>query len=275
MPGVVVAWLFPENTHGWFTYSMVDMVRWDAVYGSRHISREEGGFITISSGPRVAESRNMIVDRFAEAHPSAEWLLMIDSDMTFDPDLCERLVREADPDERPIMGGLCFAGGKSHRTYPTIYRELGVHEGWIDIERVYDYPKDSLLKVSATGGACLLVHRRVLGAMKKAFGTLPNGQPNQYPWFSEGLVGPEGQPLGEDIAFCRRATVLGIPIHVHTGIKTGHMKSFEITEERYLAGEQARARELAVSKTGGLNRAARRRAAREANRGHEHRDPVG
>jgi hypothetical protein len=123
--------------------------------------------------------------------------------------------------------------------------------------------------VSATGGACILIHRQVFAAMRrpypKGFGTLADGvTPNQYPWFSEGLVGPKGQPLGEDVAFCRKARLLGIPVHVHTGITTGHMKSFEITEDRYrtIKGLDPIERPEPYA-AGQLNRAQRRAARRK------------
>jgi hypothetical protein len=266
MPGVLVSWLFPEDTSGWFTYSLGRMLRYDA-QGNQHICRPEGGLLALSSGPRVAEARNQIVDLFADVHPDTEWLLMLDSDMTFNEDLVDRLVEAADPKTAPIVGGLCFAGGRSHQPYPTVYRELDVVDGYINIERVYDYPRDRLLKVGATGGACLFMHRDVLARMKaphpNGFGTLPNGNVNNYPWFSEGLVGPHGEPLGEDIAFCKRAGLLGIPVHVHTGIKLGHMKVHEIDEAYYLKARS----EVSDNGNGPTpTRAERRRAARELAR---------
>jgi hypothetical protein len=36
--------------------------------------------------------------------------------------------------------------------------------------------------------------------------------------------------LSEDITFCLRAQACGFPIYVHTGIKTGHLKQFEVDE---------------------------------------------
>lgn len=236
-PAVAVAFIFPEDTHGAFTYSLATMLRYDAMHG-RHICRPEGGIISISSGPRVAETRNLVVDSFGDQHPSADWLLTIDSDMTFEEDLVERMLAVAHPEKVPILGGLCFQGGRETKPAPTIWRETSVEKGWYNIERVWDYPRNALVKVSATGGACMLVHRQVFAAMRrpfpKGFGTLADGEtPNNYPWYAEGLVGPGGHPLGEDVSFCRKAGMLGIPVHVHTGIKTGHMKTFEITEARY------------------------------------------
>lgn len=256
---VALAWIFPSQTSGWFTWSVADLLRYDGM-GARHICQPDGGFIALSSGPRVAEARNIVVDRFALQYPKAEWLLFVDSDMTFEADLVEQLVAVADPVERPIVGALAFMAAGDHRgVRATIYKEVKTESG-IFVNLVDDYPRDQLVKVGATGGAGLLIHRNVLGAMNqpwpKGFGTLQDGTLNPYPWFSEGLVNPDGKPLGEDVAFCRRAWALGIPTHVDTRIKMGHMKTYKLDEEYFLA--QRREEQLVVG-----DRAARRRAARE------------
>jgi len=167
----------------------------------------------------------------------------------------------ADPATVPILGGLCFAGGRSGRIYPTIFKEGVTEEGHIWTEPVDEYPEDALVKVGGTGAACLLMHRSALAAMKRpypdGFGTLADGRRNPYPWFTEGLIGPNGEPYGEDIAFCRKARQLGIPVHVHTSIKLGHMKTFEINEEEYH-------RYLASKARSNGTRAERRRAQRAA-----------
>lgn len=253
-PGVVLGWMFPERVSGWFLYSVADMLRYDA-QGPRHIVGPKGGLISLSSGPRIAEARNQMIDSFAAHHPETEWLLMIDSDMTFSPDLVERLLEVADPREAPIVGGLCFAGGKMSDPYPTVYRLTQTEDGAVGVQREYDYPRDSLVKVGATGGACLLIHRQVFAAMKAKWGTLESGAPSPYPWFAEGLVGPQGECWGEDILFCLRAHQLGIPVHVHTGVKLGHVKAQILDEAVYDATRKAQD----VGTPGHPNRAQRRR----------------
>ena len=223
---VVAAWLSPGQVAAAFCDAWTSLTRYDA--GKRIC-----GDIHLQSGPRIAEARSQIVDHFLQHPPyqEAEWLWMLDSDMTFQPDTLERLMEVADRDEAPIVGGLCFGGGL-HRMFPTIYR--GVQEdGGVAIEPMDDYPRDQLVKVAATGAACLLVHRDVFVAMGQAFGTNSDGRPNPYPWFSEGLCDWKGRPYGEDTAFCMRAQQLGFPVFVDTRIKLGHVKSMEITEELY------------------------------------------
>jgi hypothetical protein len=261
--GVVIGWLFRarEGTDGWFTHSIADLFRWDA-QGPRHIVGGDGGFICIQSGPRIAESRNAMVDAFAQNHQNAQWLLTVDSDMTFDCTILEQLLEVADPIERPIVGALCFApSGDNTPAYPTIYREVTYEvdgKTLVGVDRVDDYPENTLMRVGGTGAAGMLVHRSVFSRLRapwpEGFGTLQNGAPNPYPWYSEGLVAPDGKPLGEDIAFCRRAAQVGIPIHVHTGIQMGHMKVYKLDAQYF------RAQQVQLEAQG--DRSARRRAAR-------------
>lgn len=246
---VAVATLAATDVPIHFLSSWGDLLLHDGLNG-RHMSGETGGgTIKLTSGPRIAEARSQIVDTFFSdpLFERASWLLMIDSDMTFEPTLIDDMLAVADPAHVPVLGGLCFSGGRNHDPYPTIYREVAGTEGdttFVGVEPIRDYPPDTLCKVGATGAACLLVHRQVFVAMShpwpKGFGTKADGSKNPYPWFIEGLTTPDGEPIGEDVAFCRRVRQLGIPIHVHTGIRLGHVKHFVLDEAYYQAARAAR-----------------------------------
>lgn len=201
----------------------------------RRIVRPGGGTIMVTSGPRIAETRSQIVDKFLHSSQfdGAEWLMMIDSDMVFRPEHIEALLEVADRTERPIVGGLCFAGLSPETMYPTVYDLSREEGGAFAVGQIHDYPRDQLVKVGATGAAFMVVHRDVFVKMAKAFATLPNGAPNVYPWFVEGHADAHGRPFGEDIAFCIRAQSLGIPVHVDTRVKIGHHKGLVIDETLY------------------------------------------
>lgn len=251
-PKVVIGWCFPETVAGWFAYSLADLMLIDS-----HTGGYIEGFAAVSSGPRVAEARNTVIDEFAKGYPDADWLLFLDADMTFPANMLQIMMSVATPEETPILGGLCFTGGKHHEPHPTIFREVigKTPEGdeVRGLERIDDYPKDSLVKVGATGAACLLVHRTVLATMKEHFGKLPSGRPSPYPWFAEGLVGPSGESWGEDVVFCMRATSLGIPVHVLTSIKLGHVKSHIIDETYFDQYWEARHQDELMAKATGDN----------------------
>lgn len=225
-----------------------DIVKYDLIGSGKNDGCQHlvtGGTIELLSGPRVAEARSQIIDAFLKLDDSVQWLLMIDSDMTFEGDaLCQllghayggRIKENPNNPDIHVIGGLCFAGGRT-RMFPTIYEaETRVaHDGSEQVvpNPVLDYPRNKLVKVLATGAAFLLVHRDVLKRMRQPFpngyGTTPSGEPNPYPWFVEGTG--KGVQFGEDIAFCMRANALGYEVYVHTGVKIGHLKTIELNEE--------------------------------------------
>lgn len=226
-----------ENTDSQLAMLMYD----SAHYG--HITTR-GHVTLLKSGPRIAEARNQIVESFAKTDD--DWLLMYDSDMVFAPNALYQLLDDAYDGgtqvKRHIVGGLCFAGSlrPGGRLFPTIYRTTQDEDGQVGTEIIYDYPKGVIVRVDATGGAFLLIHRSVFAKMSKpypqGFGTMPNGKPNTYPWFIEGVNG--GAQFGEDIAFCMRARALKFDVWVDTGCRTEHLKVGVLNEELY---EQRRA----------------------------------
>lgn len=245
--GVVVGWLSAGDPEHEFLMSMLDLQEYD-FHHERWMARPGGGRIGMVTSPRVAEGRTQLVEYFLTEpiFAQAQALLMLDDDMMFDGDLLSRMMQVFSYPERPIVGGLAFCGGHYRDQWPTIYEmyQDGPHWG---VRPVFDYPDDALVKVGATGAACLLVHRQVYVGMAAAPWNrqLPDGRPNPYPWFAEGLVAHDGAPLGEDIAFCRKAVQLDIPIHVHTGIQLGHVKRAPLTAATF-RGQMAE-REQAVA----------------------------
>jgi GT2 family glycosyltransferase len=177
----------------------------------------------------LSERRNEAVKALLDS--AAEWLLFVDSDMGFSTDALDRLLAAADPAERPIMGGLCFGlqqrdpdgmGGYDMKPFPTLFDFV---KGSFEIR--WDYQRDMVVRVDATGCAFLLIHRDVLAKFDD--GT----------WFDRAKLGDE--LLGEDLSFCARAGELGIPIHVHTGVRTSHHKALWLTEAHYIAARIAAA----------------------------------
>jgi hypothetical protein len=74
--------------------------------------------------------------------------------------------------------------------------------------------------------AMLLIHRTVFERMADKFGA---GQ-----WFNR-MRHPEGNKLwGEDTSFCYRAAMLGIPVFVHAGVQSSHLKGIYVTQTTYM-----------------------------------------
>jgi hypothetical protein len=244
LAGVVLAGPNPGTVNGHFFGCVSALLMHDA--NSRQAVTKYGGCMWLESSPRIAAARCDIVRDFLEITSQykrpPEWLLFIDSDMTFDMDVVDRMLEtvENNPDKDiKILGGLCFAGGRGNKAFPTLYKVENA-EGWtpdqpMDIVRVEEYPPDALVKVNATGGAFLMIHRQVLIDMQER-SKVYQGYPNNYPWFRE--YEQAGQPFGEDVFFGLAAGAAGYSTWVHTGIKIGHMKSYELNHEVYQANRE-------------------------------------
>lgn len=187
------------------------------------------------SSANISSGRNTVVRDFLANPKRPEWLWMVDTDMTFADDLLERLLSSADPKMRPIVGGLCFGvrparGAKPNgvgavplELFPTIYF-IG-DDG--QMSQATGYPPDEVIQCHSTGAACLLIHRSVL-----EHDGWQDGHP--FPWFRESVFA--GKECSEDQFFCIKAGGLGFPVHVDTGARTGHVKTF-IADESVFLGE--------------------------------------
>jgi hypothetical protein len=160
---------------------------------------------------------------FLEDH-DAPWLFMCDTDMNLPWDTIDRLITAADggpgPLDRPVVGGLCFTENPGGEPLPTLYELVEDADGQPAFARHESWPDDGLVRVTATGAACLLIHRDALEHVGKASGC------PAAPWFRESVLG--GSLVGEDLTFCLRCGAAGIPVHVHTGVRAGHVKTHMI-----------------------------------------------
>ena len=154
-----------------------------------------------------------------------DYILWLDSDMTFDSDLLDRLL--ADMDGRDMVSGLCF--GRRPPFKPCVYKDLQVkQEGQVimpSVDPYYDYPRDQIFEVAACGFACVMMRMDVLKTM---------GIYGGVPFFP--VAG-----LGEDLAFCWRAAKMGITFHCDSRLKIGHIMRLSVDEgfrDKLLEGQQ-------------------------------------
>jgi GT2 family glycosyltransferase len=212
MDRVVIGYVHPGVVRAEFMRSMLNTVT---------TNRDTvEAVISVQSGPLLATARNDLVQMFLADHRAA-WLWMVDTDMVFTPDAVTRLIQAADPDKRPIMGGLCFSDGPDGPE-PVLYDLSAAEGGGAAFGKYTVWPEDDVMPVGGTGAACLLVHRSVYKRIRA--GWAPGKSDPVFPWFRESSIAGR-RALGEDLTFCLRAQSAGIPIHVHTGVQVGHMKT--------------------------------------------------
>ena len=210
MPDAVIGYVHPGTVRAEFCASLLAV----CMEGSTRVRTVRA----LESGPNISTPRNMLVRDFLEDN-LAPWLFMCDTDMWFPADTVDRLIAAADPVERPVVGGLCWSLVQGER-FPTMYELTRKEEdGPLAFVRYRDWPEDTCVRVSATGAACLLMHRDALLAVEKA------ARDPAAPWFRESAVGAPLALMGEDMTFCLRCAAAGIPVHVHTGVKAGHLKT--------------------------------------------------
>lgn len=210
MGTVVVGYVHPDHVRAEFLTSMLGMCR--------RTRTSIDAIKPVHSGPNISRARNAIVRAFL-TETAAPWLLQVDTDMVFQHDLLDRLVHAAHPVNRPIMGAFCHMqetlGGDP---VPTLY-EVAEGVNGLGFARYTEWPDDAVMRVGATGTGCLLVHRSVFEILDADTRT----HDPVWPWFREASL--QGRPIGEDLTFMLRCGVAGIPVHVHTGIRVGHVKS--------------------------------------------------
>ena len=155
--------------------------------------------------------------------------MWVDTDMGFMPDSIDRLLDAADPVERPVVGGLAFMmcevgpdgmAGMQVQPMPTLFQWANV-QGVTGFQVVQDYPRDQLVNVAATGSAFVLIHRSAFERVAEQYGRS---------WYSPVFNESANMWISEDLSFCTRLGALDIPVHVHTGVKTTHLKPLWLDE---------------------------------------------
>jgi hypothetical protein len=227
---VQIAYLHPQGvSHSWHE-SMMRLVAYDAANDGRVVSTGGPFMIRCDSGGLV-ESRNLAVTRWLD-ETEHEWLWFIDTDMGFLPDTIDQLVAVADPVERPVVGALCFGlrevaydgmGGRRVLPVPTLFDWVTSPEGHLGFTPRWRYAPDVVTQVAGTGAACLLIHRTAAEKLRAEHGDC---------WFDPTRYG-DGRRVSEDLSFCFRLGAAGIPVFVHTGVKTNHHKQVWISDLDY------------------------------------------
>lgn len=230
-PGLAsVGYLHPGHYSACFAESLIDLMFYDASGPARIVSHAHGKLAKECGSGGIVDGRNKLASTVLD-ESDAEWLFMVDSDMGFSADTLERLIAAADPIERPVVGGLCFAHktdgradfyGIRYRACPTIYDYVELPDQ-VGFAPRLDYPQDELVPVAGTGGACILIHRSALEAIRNAHGDV---------WFDP-ITHPSGTKFSEDLSFCIRLAAVDVPIYVHTGIKTTHDKGGVFLDEEF------------------------------------------
>lgn len=234
---VSVGFLHPGKYSACFAESSKDMLLYDLTRNTRILSHDWGWVPLWCPTNGIVDGRNKLAGIICD-QSEAEWLFMVDNDMGFAPDIVEALIAAADPVDRPVVGALYFAltddgpasfYGRRYWCAPTIYRWRNDEADQPELVTHYAYARNELVRCDATGSGCFLIHRSVLERMRARCGD---------EWFDP--IKRSGVTYGEDLSFCFRLALLGLPLFVHTGIKTTHDKGGVFLDEEYYDRQEMR-----------------------------------
>ena len=144
-------------------------------------------------------ARNELVERMR-----GDWLLMLDTDVIFDPDVAARMVRTMEQNDLDVVAGIYPY--KKNPSCPVLFLynpETDRHDAIVDWDRSLE-----LFEFSGGGAGCLMIRRRVFDRIEaelheKPFDIIP--------------------PLGEDNSFFARCRKLGIHCWCAPRITCGHI----------------------------------------------------
>jgi hypothetical protein len=208
------------------------MTAYDLRVGGGHLNHNDY-FLQVGTTD-IASGRNTAVRDFLAS--DAEWLLFLDSDQVWNPDLVDRLYASADVDERPIVSGLIMAH-RPERDLP-VSPACGIFDDSDEPQVVAPpfIPNVRWWRVATVGAGCLFIHRRVLEAIRTKF----EEQYSAALWFDQLAfrhVDADGESvmdrMGEDYVFSARASACGFPLIVDTTIELGHIKRVTFTREMF------------------------------------------
>lgn len=238
-----------QDMDGWFVNSLVDLMT-SRTTDDRY---ELHDYVLIRSGPLLAAGRGVLVGQFLE-QTDADILVMLDDDMVFNPphiyELVDVLVRSREQDPTiGAVGGLAFISNHPRLQKPMPNMWIPHPQQPHTMMHMSEFPRDSLIEVGSTGGACVAIHREVIQGFSER-GINPFHHACKVDWLElaremQRLDDPvkaaelaqqtvwDADQFGEDMSFFLRVRDAGWKVLIHTGIIFDHSKSTLLGLEEY------------------------------------------
>ena len=165
----------------------------------------------IETGSLVYNARNSLARQAVKSE--ADYVLWLDSDMVFNPDLLDRMLTVCQENDIDFLTALCFRRKPPYT--PCLFERLDVRKDGkgASYTALLSVP-DGRFKVEGCGLAGVLMSTDVLISVAAKF----NGQ------MFDPMYG-----FGEDVAFCWRARQCGYEIWCDSEIEMGHVGQCVVT----------------------------------------------
>lgn len=197
-----------------------DMVDTDFFESFVNLEKPEYCSYTLVKNTLIYIARNTIASNAIEA--GFERILWLDSDMTFPPDMIDRMSRTMDENNLEFLTGLYFT-----RRPPVIKPNAFKTLWWeqksdteIDAgaDHLWTYT-EGLNEIQGCGFGCVMTDTDLIKRVGDKFGSP--------------FTPIDG--MGEDLSFCWRVNQLGVPMFCDTRIKCGHIGQMNYNEDYYKA----------------------------------------
>ena len=173
--------------------------------------------LSMQMGSLIYTSRNTLATKAIQTE--ADYVLWLDSDMVFEPDILERLMKTLTENDLDIVSGLYFRRTAPYS--PVLFDKLERKHGevfeWAEFKEI----PNQLFEVGGCGFGCVLMKTDPFFDVQSKFGN---------------MFAPIGD-TGEDLAFCWRARQCGFKVWCDPSIICGHV-GYMISDEKYYAGYQ-------------------------------------
>lgn len=152
-------------------------------------------------------ARNSLVRGFL-----GDWLVQLDTDHQFEPDLVDRLVRTADEFDIDVLSGVYQLKNPPH--IRVLYQWVKIGDG-IGLQPIANVPDDArIIQIGSAGGGCLFVRRSVFDQIVDEFKCGPFDKTGIY---------------SEDHSFFSRCKQLGIKCYAALNIESNHLRTVPVT----------------------------------------------
>lgn len=166
-------------------------------------------------GSLVYNARNELARQAIKSE--ADWVLWLDSDMVFEPDLLKKMLKVCEENDIDFLTGLCFRRKPPYT--PTLFDRLDKMEHGASYTTIMSVP-EGRFKVGGCGFAGVLMSTDVLLSVAARFG---------------GRMFDPLEGFGEDVSFCWRARQCGYEIWCDSEIELGHVGSMIVTRKFFEA----------------------------------------
>ena len=168
--------------------------------------------LSMQMGSLIYTSRNALATQAIQI--DADYVLWLDSDMVFEPDLLERMAGVLRENNLDILTGLYFRRVPPYT--PVLFDTLEIRDDQTCMWTEFTEIPNHLFKVGGCGFGCIFMKTDAFYDVQSKFGN---------------MFAPFGS-TGEDLAFCWRARQCGYEIWCDPTIICGHV-GYTISDEKY------------------------------------------